>query len=147
MTNAYIFPKLKIFFTCLLFCFLISCEKKEEVIPYTKVDFSINLDYAGYTILRSPFQSLEISGEGLNGVIIFSYSDSEFYAYERTCTYQVEKNCAVTVNPDDQIFAECPCCNSVFDLVHFGDAYKGPAQHNLKMYRTYLNGSILHIYN
>lgn len=97
-----------------------SCvEEEEPVLPYVKVDFSINL--ANYPGLLGGVP-LEYRGEGYkqNGIIIFSVGygdDAEFRAYDATCTRNIaEETTAVKVNAND-LTATCPRCKTEYNLL------------------------------
>ena len=83
-----------------------------------------------------------------NGIVI--YRDiSEFYAYDRTCPYHVEKSIPVVLatNP---LYAECPVCHSLYQLWFNGfPAEDGPSKYPLKKYQTtyFPNNNTLQIYN
>ena len=114
------------------------------------------LDDPEFYTLRAPGNAVKITrnfpggftGYNNNGIIVYNAGD-EFYAFDCTCTYRVEKS--ISVNLGSLVgTAECPECNSVY---FFGvDGYPsedGPAVFPLKKYKTYYSPSTgdIHIYN
>jgi nitrite reductase/ring-hydroxylating ferredoxin subunit len=77
-----------------------------------------------------------------NGIIIFSYTDNEFYAYDRTCPYDYEVNQkSVKVNVVDDIYAVCPSCGTEYALFANGTPAKGIGRYPLKNYRAAFDGT------
>ena len=141
--------KLRIF----LFIFTInfisfSCGKNQvQIIPDVPVNITININNdPEYFNLRAPGNADTINrttggypvGYMGNGIIVYRYSENLFYAYDRTCTYQVENHTAVKL--EDNSFAKCPACHSVFILAGDGlPTTAGPAKYPLKKYTTTFN--------
>lgn len=126
-----------------------SCgDERENNIPYVYVSTSIDMQNPVYLELLNVGGSAYINNEGYNGngIIVYHSGIDEFKAYDRTCTFQVERSCAIETNEDSFITAVCPCCESEFEL-SYGTVSKGPASTPLKEYRTSFDGSILHIFN
>ena len=145
--------KLKYFsILIILLLFNQGCDKsKYNVIPYVYVDFTLhiptdlaNLGFGGSVYLKQP-------DAGLNGIIIYrgypdEYGRTDYFAYDRTCTYEPEHNCAVELN--DGSLAKCPCCGSLF-IIEAGavPANNSKARLPLKEYNTTVEGDFLHITN
>ncbi len=139
-------PKLRIFlFIFILYLISFSCDKSQvQIIPDVPVNITINInDDPEYFNLRAPGNADTINrttggypvGYMGNGIIVFRYSENLFYAYDRTCPYQVEKHVAVKLV--DNTFAKCPDCHSVFILAGDGlPTTAGPATYPLKKYTT-----------
>jgi nitrite reductase/ring-hydroxylating ferredoxin subunit len=133
-----------------LICFLLftatefGCEKdRNEIIPYVPVNRYFNIRDPEFFDLSVPNNSVTIKG-GLNGIIVYRVSVEEFVAYDRTCTYEPENNCAVET--DNSSSAKCPCCGSRFFLID-GSPLNGPAQWPLKPYKTTFDGTYVRITN
>ncbi|MDR3180699.1 MAG: hypothetical protein LBT61_02080 [Prevotellaceae bacterium] len=97
-----------------------SCVKEEEpVLPYVKVDFSVNLLINPGLLGGVP---LECRSEGYkqNGVIIFPVGygdDAEFRAYDATCTRNIsEETTAIKLDKNSTTTATCPRCKTVYNL-------------------------------
>ena len=112
--------KVRFFLFPVLFLALISCSKdKNDVIPYTYVNFTLNLYDPQFTNDLNPiFGSVIINantnnwpysgGFNDNGIIIFNGGD-QFYAYDRTCPYDYATDgSSFKVVVVDQVYAECP---------------------------------------
>ncbi|HNY14015.1 MAG TPA: hypothetical protein PKI12_00655 [Bacteroidales bacterium] len=151
--------KLKIFFFLpAIMVFLSSCNKKtNDVIPYTYVDFTIDLmdfpsingmigsDTVDASDLRIDYRRYAGGFEG-NGIIIYSGADA-YYAYDRTCPHDyVTDGRSVKVVADFTV-ATCPVCGTVYALAASGTPASGPGRYPLKNYRTILNGRYLTVIN
>ena len=126
------------------------CDKsKYNVIPYVYVDVTLGIynDLANVGVGTSTY----IKEEGLNGIILYrdvndEYGKPVFYAYDRTCTYEPEHNCAVDIT--DVTLAKCPCCGSMFIIASGGvPSTKSKAKLPLQEYHTRVDGDFLHITN
>jgi hypothetical protein len=128
-------------------------EEIDDVVPDVPVNVTLqlihyNLSPASSMIVTNDMVSALSLGYNNNGLII--YCDvSEYYAYDRTCPYHVEKSIPVEIS-DNPLYAECPVCHSRFQLWFNGfPTDEGPSKYPLKQYRTtyYPNSNSLHIYN
>ncbi len=139
----------KIIFLSLLFIIIsVGCKKtkeNEDYIPNVLVNFYIDINSTQYNGINSVGGFVYVNG-GVRGIIIYRKSYNEFIAYERNCPYQPLNTCArVSVDPSYMTVTDT-CCGSKFLLLD-GSVVKGPATTNLKMYKTYLDGSLLYISN
>lgn len=126
-----------------LIFYLNNCtEKKNGIIPNVPVNLYFNINDPEFIHLAVPGNSLPISG-GVNGIVVYRVSVDDFVAFDRTCTYQPEDNCAVKI---DNAVAECPCCSSKFFLID-GAVFEGPATYPLKPYRVLFDGTNVRITN
>ncbi|MBN1415091.1 MAG: hypothetical protein JW973_08335 [Bacteroidales bacterium] len=128
-------------------------EETDDVVPDVPVNVTLplihyNLSPASSLIVTSQMVSTVSLGYDNNGIIV--YRDiSEFYAYDRTCPYHIEKSIAVEIS-DNPLYAECPVCHSKYQLWFNGfPTDSGPARNPLKSYHVtyYPNSNTLHIYN
>ncbi|RLD63071.1 MAG: hypothetical protein DRJ01_04680 [Bacteroidetes bacterium] len=133
---------LVIFIVSILF---IRCDK-QEYIPNTYVNFNINLDDPVYLDLTVIGNHVFLKNAGVNGIVVYRSGPNEFKAYDRTCTYLPEKNCAVVDDNNSTVLVKCPCCGSKFSL-DYGYATEGEATRPLKEYNTNFDGTFLHVYN
>ncbi len=130
-----------------------SCSKDSvDIIPNVRFTAEINLDNPQYSG-SNPFIVKPSSTNkyvGVNGVVVFELTPTEFYAFDLMCTHQHEKTGAFfaeVVNQGDVILA-CPECGSEFNVAaEYGSVIKGPAKWPLKRYQTSVSGSILRIWN
>jgi Rieske Fe-S protein len=122
----------------------LTCKEEEDLIPYVPVNKYV---YLSENPELSPIGgAIYIQNAGVNGIILYRESESEFRAFDRTCTHEPQGSCAVTIDAGN-LSATCPCCQSEFYLVFQGDVKKGPARYPLHQYQTSFNGEIIHIYN
>ena len=138
--------KLAIFFVIGTFClFPQSCTKERaDVIPDTPVYLSVNLinfpiGISQSRIFTNTMVGLPNLGYHNNGIIVYREEENKFYAYDRTCTYQVES--AIAVDLDYlTTFAVCPECNSKYQLWFSGfPTDEGPSVNPLKQYAVSYN--------
>lgn len=126
--------------------FMISCknENSNEGIPYVPVTISINL-------LDPNFQELKVNGGyvyvtgGVKGILVYRESSGSYLAFERSCTYLPNSDCARISMDSSQLFLVDTCCSSQFTLE--GNVLTGVAPYALKQYTTNLDGTILYINN
>jgi nitrite reductase/ring-hydroxylating ferredoxin subunit len=141
---------------------LSSCNKdKNDVVPNVTVNFSIslndpqfiNLSVFGNAALVNKYTNnigLLAAGYDENGIIIFSWIDSEFYAYDRTCPHDYAVNnlsVAVNIDPSNSYNAICPKCGTVYALSSGGTPSKGVGRYPLKNYRTSFDGLRVYVSN
>ncbi len=138
--------KIKILLTFILLVSGInSCNDKDHVVPYRYVNFSISIYDPEFVTLTSPGNSITVTG-GVNGIVIYRISETDFAAYDRTCTYQVEENCQVSVDNTGVFAVDSVCCSSEFLLLD-GSVTNGPATYPLKPYNTSFDGTYLRVFN
>lgn len=141
MKSFFIYP----FWFSFLFVF-VSCKKNtESAIPYVSVNFYIYTSDPDFIDLNAVGGWTYVTG-GSRGIIIYRYSNTEFKAYDRHCTYNPSNSCALVSVDVNNIQASDVCCGSVFSLVD-GSVNNGPAGFPLKQYQTSFDGSRLHVYN
>jgi nitrite reductase/ring-hydroxylating ferredoxin subunit len=133
----------------LLFIFL-SCDKREEYIPYAYVDFTVDLNINND--LATPNYSMIYPYEGYGGVIIYcefydyiTPGNSIFHAFDATCTYEVSDTCTLT-NEGNSFYGECPCCHSKYEFAT-GNPVEGVAFYPLKSYNISVINNRLYIKN
>ena len=139
--------KLLIVITIAIVIFFAACNKNEDtnqsLIPNVYVNFYLYPN----TIDHIPIASWKyIENEGYRGIIIYRINDFTFNAYERTCPYDPQEDCArVEANPGSSIFIDS-CCMSMFNIID-GSPVSGPATLPLKQYFTEYVEGVLHVYN
>lgn len=158
-----LFSKIRFFSITLYFILaLSSCKNdKNDVIPDVTVNFSISLNDPQFTTLNAFGNAVLISkytnnigsraaGYDENGIIIFSWVDYEFYAYDRTCPHDyTENNLSIVVNidPENSMNAICPKCGTNYSLSSGGTPAKGPGRYPLKNYKTSFDGVNIFVSN
>lgn len=152
---------LQYFFVFLLFASSIySCSSNSvdvnEIVPYRKINVQLNLDYHSELSNNTALYFSDVYGQNVgyknHGIIVFRAND-KYYAYDATCTHDVEADEHVELNdPDDdeawEGVAVCPLCNSSFLIQN--EAFptdKSVAKYPLKSYKTTKTGNLLRIYN
>jgi len=137
---------------------LSSCRKDNgNIIPETIVDFTFSLNdplfidlnsIGNSVIVNSSYSGQNSAGYMDHGIIIYRASQTEFYAFDRTCTWEESLNQAVEMDLPADLSAECPECGSTYILPSYGYPDKnGPAQYPLKRYSTQFDGTNVWVYN
>ncbi len=139
---------------------LCSCNKKNDVIPDTYVNFSINLNDPQFVSLIGFGASVTVdshtnnwgsasAGYDGNGIIVCSGID-EFYAYDRTCPHDYTTNglsIKVNIDPSNSMIGVCPNCGTKYGLTVGGTPIEGIGRYPLKNYRTTFVGNYVTVYN
>ena len=122
-------------------------------IPNVPVSITVNMDLplhfhlqnlGGYTLLQG----------GHRGVFLVHNFDDEYYALERTCTFNPDLDCAhIQIDTsniqlrcgiyDNDTFAQC--CQSLYSFDGF--VLQGPSRFALKRYSVFRNGNLLTVRN
>lgn len=132
--------KPKILFFLIALSLLLNCDDIHQVIPSVPVNISLdtNTELASLGVGNT---MVSPKAGGFMGILIYRNSFSEYYAFERTCTYYPNDTSAVVAEKGD-VIAVCPTCGSTFLITADGALVnKGPARLPLKQYRTYLDRS------
>ena len=147
-------------FSLALIITLSSCNKKNDVIPDTYVNFTLNLNDPEFVNLSGFGGSVTVDsrtnnwGSGAagydgNGIIICNGVD-EYYAYDRTCPHDYIVNSLsikVNIDPTNSTIAICPKCSTKYALTVGGTPASGVGRYPLKNYRTSQQGNYLTVYN
>ncbi|GAA4319614.1 hypothetical protein GCM10023149_18420 [Mucilaginibacter gynuensis] len=133
----------KLLILALLSCCFLSCGKQSEVVPYARVDVTVQINDPRYSLTRVGGYAL-VQG-GVAGVIVYRRSQDAFVAYDRCSSYQPENKCAVNIDEVD-IQVVDPCSGSKF-LLSDGSPVKAPASRSLRAYIAVSNGFEIHVTN
>ena len=115
---------------------LLGCEKQTEStrIPFTPVDFTINLDLQEYIPLLNN-GGYVYENRGYRGIIIYREREGNYIALERACSYNPLEPCEIVEVDDSGLFLVDPCCGSTFDF--YGNPTGDPATTGLVRYETF----------
>ena len=128
--------KIHLFLLALTFIvFSDGCRKKEELVPNVYVNFTLFLSDPEFADLQTIGNFVFVTG-GVSGIVIYRYSQTEFTAYDRCCTYKPNDRCAVLPDSSNSLFLKCPCCGSQFSIID-GTVQSGPAERALTSYSAY----------
>jgi len=134
---------LAILFASAFFSACSSDKVNEEIIPYTYINFKINLDY--YNHLNPIGNSLyfkQMPGGGSLGYrghgIIVTHTMDGYVTYDATCTLDINSGEALVLK---EPLAECPVCKSRFSLLDAYPLNNSEARYPLKKYRTRYSSS------
>ncbi len=132
-----------------------SCNKKNDVIPDTFVNFTLDLNdpefvnlsaFGGSVTVDSRTNNWGAGAAGFDGNgIIICYGVDEFYAYDRTCPHDYVNNSLsikVNIDPGNSTIAICPKCGTKYGLTVGGTPASGVGRYPLKNYRTSYPGQL-----
>jgi uncharacterized Zn-finger protein len=153
--------KIRFFLIAVTFVFLLSsCNKKNDVIPDTYVNFTLNLNdpefinlsaFGGSVTVDSRTNNWGTAAAGYNGNgIIICFGVEEFYAYDRTCPWDYVTNShsvKVNIDPGNSTIAICPECGTKYGLTVGGTPASGVGRYPLKNYRTSFQGNYVTVWN
>ena len=143
--------------TLSLLIFVTCAKKKEEIIPNTYVNFTIRLDDPKFTdlhaignsvIITSEYAGRSSAGYDYNGIIVYRFSEDEFYAFDCTCPFNIDNSISVITENASNPIAECPECGSEYVLPSLAfPTEKGPSRVPLKQYNTNFDDVTISVYN
>ncbi len=147
----------KLFITSIIVSLIFSaCSKNninEEPILNVPVNLTINMSLPQFEHLLQQNTFIYQEG-GVKGIVIVHYTDDNFYALDRSCSYQPNNSCSkIEVDSSLMIF-RCgesklggfqKCCDSKFLLD--GSVFSQPATFGLKHYPVFRSGNVLEIKN
>jgi nitrite reductase/ring-hydroxylating ferredoxin subunit len=153
--------KIRYFFITLgLTIILSSCNKKNDVIPDTYVNFTLNLNdpefnnlsvFGGSVAVDSRTNNWGPGAAGYDGNgIIICFGVDEFYAYDRTCPHDYAVNnlsVKINIDPSNSTIAVCPKCGTKYGLTVRGTPASGIGRYPLKNYRTSFQGNSVTVWN
>ena len=123
-----------------------SCNKdNEKPVPEVYVDFYININDPQFYDLQSIGGHVYVTG-GVAGIFIYRESETTFLAFDRCCTYNVDKRCSVQLDTATSQKLICPTCKSEYSITN-GTVLKTPAKQPLKQYQTSFDGEKVHVFN
>ncbi|MDR1406300.1 MAG: hypothetical protein LBI89_03760 [Prevotellaceae bacterium] len=143
-----------------IFILLISClagtgcgaEEYEVFLPDVHVDFRFDLTFPPYTQLRDVYpNAIKVKereeGYNRNGIILVRLSESDFRAYDATCTRNVQKETTALTLSTDHSTAHCPACGAEYTIQQPG-AYEKNGKNRLQQYRVVaINEYVKHVVN
>ncbi len=143
-----------------LLVILSSCNKKNDVIPDTYVNFTLNLNdpefvslsgFGGSVTVNSQTNNYGPGAAGYDGNgIIICFGVEEFYAYDRTCPHDYVVNSLsvkVNIDPSNSTIAICPKCGTKYGLTVGGTPASGVGRYPLKNYKTSFQGNYVTVWN
>jgi hypothetical protein len=122
-------------------------------IPNVPVSITVNMDLPSHFHLQNlgGFSLLE---GGHRGIFLVHNFDDEFYAIERTCTFDPDLDCGHIQVDTSNIQLRCgiyendtfkQCCQSLYGFDGF--VLQGPSRFPLKRYNVFRNGSLITVRN
>ena len=113
----------------------------------TQVNFAILAGSSQFFPLNNIGGSIYVSGYGIKGIVIYRISQTQFAAFERSCTYDGCSNSkAIVWTHNSGVALRDSICGSVYNISD-GTLQQGPATVQLYQYHTSWDGNQLQVYN
>lgn len=145
-----------ILFSTIALLTILSCNKNtvnNDPIADVPVNITINMALPSYTHLLDPGTFVFENG-GIKGVVVVHHTDDQFYAFDRSCSFQPSNACSRVEVDSTVLVFRCgeskaggfqKCCDSRFFMN--GQVLDGPATFGLKHYQVIKSGNLLNIKN
>lgn len=131
----------------MLFTFTACKDENSEVfvdeLPLTP-PFEVFLNLSLISNQSLKFENhLYLDDVGLRGVVVIKRGENDYAAFERTCPYEHERDCAIVshLSVASESYLECGCGDSFYNDQGFPT--QGPSPRKLREYRTQLSGNNL----
>mgnify|MGYP002279641321 CR=1 FL=1 len=124
----------------------VKCTKNQTDygIPLVYVERQLNVNNPSFFNL-SVVGGWEYVVGGSRGILVYRSGPSQFNAYDRHSTYEIDNNCRVEVDSTNIAVVD-PCSGSRWSIID-GSILEGPAVLPLKPYATRFDGTFLYISN
>jgi hypothetical protein len=141
------FRKFSIVLAALLVVVFAACKKKavQDPVPYQTVYVKLYPNDPLNFKIQAIGGWLYVNG-GVNGIIVYRKSNTDFIALERTSTYFPNDAGALAKVRADNFTCKDTVSNSEWQIID-GAVTKGPASLPLKQYHTSYDGNLLTITN
>ena len=138
----------------LILIFTSSC-KRNQLCDFPYVSVNVTLGIHSDLGNLGPGKVFFVQNQGYNnhGIIIYKsempddYGNFNYYAFDRTCTYEPDYSCKIDTAGNFSGLVECKCCKSQYLLMYDGGVFNGPASCPLKQYSCFIDGDRLIIRN
>jgi hypothetical protein len=140
-----ILPRVFFLFSVLLMLTACKKENSNSNIPVTNVDIYIYPDDPQFATTIGVVGGWVYITGGVKGIIVYRKTNTDFAAYDRSCTYDPNTNSLLKVLSDNVTIRDTVCSSKY--LILDGSVTQGPAAQSLKQYVCSYDGSVLHIYN
>lgn len=141
-----------------LFLLVSSCDDNttnngQVLIPNVPVSVTVNMALPSHFHLQNLGGYSLLEG-GNRGIFLVHNFDDEFYAIERTCTFNPDLDCAHIQIDTSNIQLRCgvyendtfsSCCQSSYSFD--GLVLQGPSRFGLRRYNVFRNGDLLTVRN
>lgn len=143
--------KTQIFFCIVFITAILSCKKKAQNnnnnnVPYVQVNITIYPNDPLYFKIQTPGGWMYYNGAGVNGIIIYRKTNTDFVTLERTSTYYPDNPAAAAKVQTDNFTCKDTISGSAWQIID-GGILNGPATFPLKFYQNSYDGNSLRIFN
>ncbi|MAN59977.1 MAG: hypothetical protein CMC08_09110 [Flavobacteriaceae bacterium] len=110
------------------------------------VDLTLNLNLPEYNQLRFPSGSVQITQQGIKGIVIYNINNEQYSAFELSDPNHTPNSCSkMTV---EGIVASCPCPDDTnsYNIVT-GQHTENPEVYPMQAYRIVRSGNTIRVTN
>lgn len=137
---------MKNIFLAILFVILCSCNNNDDgntILPNIPVNVSLNLDLPSYQSLLFNSGNAYVPNQGIKGIIVFRFSNTDFRAWDAACPHISPNDCStMTIKGVKMV---CSCDNTEFSILD-GSPLSG-TKYSARQYKVVKNGNTLTITN
>lgn len=141
--------KIKIISAVVIYLLAVACQKAQQTnnnnVPYTPVNLTIYPNDPLNFKIQTPGGWMYFNG-GVNGLIVYRKTPTDFVVIERTSTYDPNNFDARVKVQSDNFTCKDTISGSKWQIVD-GAVTAGPATIALKLYTNTYDGNALKIYN
>lgn len=122
-------------------------NEQQQVVPYTYVNFSMNLSLPQFNPLSFSGNAIMVNNQGYrgNGVIVYRLID-DFFAFDATCPQHIQTATAIVLDGVAGGTATCPECGAHYILMS-GFSTNSDDEHPLQSYSAWGVGSTVYVNN
>ncbi len=147
----WIAKKIKIISLLLLCSIIFSCEKQTQQaqnnnLPYVAVNVVLYPNDPGYFKIQAIGGWVYYNNAGINGIIIYRKTQTDFITLERASTYLPDNVNALAKVQTDNFTLKDTISGSKWQIVD-GTVITGPATYPLRKYQNTYDGNALRIFN
>ena len=143
----------KIFITIIIGLSLLACKSDDEQLnnnnPYLTipvVNLNLNLNLPEYSSLKFPGNSVEITNQGVKGIVVYCVNDNFYTAFELSDPNHNPSSCSRmgVIAP----IATCTCDDeNSYNIISGEHESQDNSKYPMQQYRTERSGDIVRVYN
>ncbi|MCQ2249832.1 MAG: hypothetical protein MJZ66_01845 [Bacteroidales bacterium] len=140
--------KLLSVFVLMLAVLMCACNTDDNPVPERQVDFYVNINNAEFSKLQNPGGWAYVGG-GYNGIFIYNFDNTTYYAYDRACTCNYN-HAPLVYDERHHLLHHADTlanCNSRYNVVLQGAVQSGDAKFPLRRYDVLVYDGRLRVVN
>ncbi len=125
-----------------------ACNTDDNPVPERQVDFYVNINNAEFSKLQNPGGWAYVGG-GYNGIFIYNFDNTTYYAYDRACTCNYN-HAPLVYDERHHLLHHADTlanCNSRYNVVLQGAVQSGDAKFPLRRYDVLVYDGRLRVVN